>query len=243
MNTFRFFSAAIAATILAAPAAFAQPLPAVPFNANNSTINPTGNNAEVISISGIIPEFIQFTIVDDALEMGNIAGPLATGEQISASSVASPYAATTVPINAVNPHSGSGFVSLGPGENGAAGVELRSNTFIRVETAGTRLRNNGLDNIRGNADDVILPTQYARAIYGENVRRSNVLVPNTTNKFRSDINLWGGPIVNEPRAYSSLLFGPTPRSGFVWIARVTRNGLNNLNGDYSATLKSTYYKY
>jgi hypothetical protein len=236
MNILRFFSAALAATFFAT-AAHAQP---------NQPFDPAtygGSGANVISISGIIPEFIEFTVVDDALEMGNIGGPEATGEQISTSSVASPYAATTIPINALNPHSGSGFVALGSGENGAAGVELRSNTFIRVETSGTRLRNNGIDNIRGNADDVILPTQYARAVYGGNVRRSNVLVPNNAIKFRSDINLWGGPIVNEPRAYSSLLFGPTTRSGFVWIARVTRNGLNNLSGNYSATLTSTYYKY
>jgi hypothetical protein len=191
MNPPRFLSAAIAATFFVVPAtAFAQPLPAVPLNANDPAINMTGNNAEVISISGVIPEYIQFTSVDNQLELGDLGGPLHTG--LAGSTANSGFVASQSG-GAYNGASGAYIYPSGLGVNtatgnlnttpdGKAGIQFRSNTYIVCQSRADRVRNAGPDGLTGTGDDYVLTTGFATRYRGIATRYSTAtpIVDGTT---------------------------------------------------------------
>ncbi len=213
-------------------------------NPDGSAIVPSGvGDPSLISLSGTIEEFIQFNAIDSALEMGDLGGPKATGKQKSFG-------------NPANPHSGSGLVALnaGAGENGTVGVDFGCNTFVRVATTGRVLRNVGPDGATGttatNADDWFLPTQYARSVFGPNVRRGGTAspgapVPDTNAQRNADINIYGTALTKTSQSanYSRLDFGPAPSNGFTWACMVTRAGLNDYRGVYTGSLTVSYFKY
>jgi hypothetical protein len=265
------FALAAASVAIGMTGAHAQALPNNQFNpntANNPTtgtsMNTTGNDAQVITVGGIIPEFIQFTTVDNAIELGNIGGPELNGTAVSVTGRRGndPAGGTT------------GFVKntdSAPGE-GDAVIEFKANTFIRVKFAGNDLRNVGPDATANTADDIVLPTFYRVATKGKLTfaQGETVLNPgapfnapgttgqNPTNpgdyasytgaaatdaENPTDFNLTyspGGPVNN---GYGGTTNDPNLPSGFRVMAEVERHGLNDYWGAYSTTIGVTYYKY
>lgn len=161
------------ALAVAAPQVNAQALPGVYFNPdtyvapgnNGNVANGTGNTANVITVNGNIPEFIQFNNIDNAIELGNIGGPLWNS-------------AAQGPVRSVqgrsnNSNTGPGFTGVdfvkstdtGDGA-GDAKIEFRANTYVRVKFSGNDLRNDGPD-ASSTADDTVLPTSYRFSVKGK----------------------------------------------------------------------------
>jgi hypothetical protein len=85
------FALAAASVAMAASQASAQTKinmtdvnPPLSAGGTGSPVLPNGvANPETITISGNIPEFIQFTGVDNTIELGNIGGPIFVGRAVS----------------------------------------------------------------------------------------------------------------------------------------------------------------
>jgi hypothetical protein len=257
MHNFHLLSAVLAATFFAAHTAiFAQSLPAVPFNANDSAVNATGQNAEVISISGTIPEFIQFVTVDNVLEMGDLGGPLHTGSAFSTIDLPGATAATTV--------TGGGI----------AEITFDANTYVqaRLETE-RQLINAGPDGIlqrrpdgtyfRPEFDNFRIGVNYRLALKGIYQRKNTTAVDPggvvPTTPFTTSVNYGAWTTQTEEvasvdgkpsgRSDAVLTFAPNGGSGgigsngFKVGARASRKGLNDYFGPYTAVINLKYWKW
>jgi hypothetical protein len=272
ISLFAIAAAAVAVSMPQAHAQFAVGNPSVPIdtsagatNDDGSSVNITGLNPEVITVSGNIPEFIQFQVMDDQLELGNIGGGQTSGIVNSVSGSRSLV-------------SGSGTEYFNkdtntPGGQGDAFVEFVANTDVKVVFDGDDL-------IGGINHDHVLPTAYRVAIKGKVKFANGVLYdgpgsvgqnPATTNipssgygqRYASytPVQFHAGSTVPAGAASLAdmeLVFaagGPSrtgaeggvpslanARSGFLVMAEVTRNGTNDPKGAYTTTLNMNYFK-
>ena len=201
-------------------------------NPDGTPVNASGKNPTLFAATGEIEEFIQFTLIDDTLELGDLGGPNAIGERVSLKV-------------AESQDNGTVEVTRASGENGIANIEFGSNTYVRVLSSHSRLRNAGPDGIRatGNAasDDAVLPTQFARSYFGRQVFRNGSLLANTQTAYSNWVP-WSG-LVTDGSSFQRVDFAPATRNGMKYRARVTRNGLNDYNGAYTTAINLTYYKY
>ena len=255
MKRFHLLSSIAAATLFAAcTACFAQP--ATLFDANDPAVNSTGQNPEVISISGIIPEYIQFVTVDNTLEMGDLGGPLRTGSAFSTIDLPGAVAANTV--------TGGGI----------AEITFDANTYVQTRLQAQRqLINAGPDGIlqhnannsyfRPEFDNFRIGVNYRLALKGIYQRKNtNAIDPGgviPTTPFTSSVNYGPWTAMSEEvasndgvplgRADAVLTYAPnggtggTGSNGFKVGARASRNGLNDYFGEYTAIIDLQYWKW
>ncbi len=227
-----------------------------------ATVLATGvANPSNISVAGTIEEFIQFTDVDNALELGNIGGANLNGTAVSVTGRRSDGTGTA-PF-AKNTDTGAGL--------GDAKVEFNANTFVRVAFSSADLRNNGVDATANTADDYTLPTFFRVAVKGKvdfasgntSLGGGPVDYPGTTGQNPTNPGDYGS--YSDPRAAAAAHvpasvdlvyypggpvndgFGnPAPAnssSGFRIMSEVTRKGLNDYKGNYTTAINLKYYKF
>jgi len=221
-----------AALVLAAAPSFAQQLTTAEINAAKDGTD-TAGSAEQFQVSGTIDEFVQITSIDDNLELSNLGGPENSDTVYSTSG------------NGV----GVGNFTQGTSgtANGTAGVEGRSNSYIRIEaTYGPDLKNLGPDGVAGGGDDYTLPTSFRVATKG--------LVRYTTSTANGDLGTFStfGSTATTYSGYSPavnagttgfITFAPGEANGAKVMAEVDRNGLNDYKGTYSTQINLNYFKF
>ena len=277
------FALAAASVAIGMSSAHAQALPNVAFNPNTAinppsavgqtpvAVNATGNDAQIITVGGNIPEFIQFTTVNNNIALGNIGGPLWNS--------ATQGPARSTQGRSGNSNSGPGFsgndfvqsTDATPGA-GEAKVEFRANTYIRVKFSGGTLTNTGPDLAVGGGDDYTLGTSYRLAVKGKvqfaagpgnagtGIYDSYPGGVGQNPAYAGDYASYSPPIdaanttqVNMTYKPGAPTFtgaetsvpnnDPNASSGFRVMAEVNRNGLNDYRGAYNTTLNLTYFKY
>jgi hypothetical protein len=229
-------------------------------NADGSPINASGADPAVITVSGAIPEHIQFTHLDDQLEFGDFGGGPFVGDAYSYNGAhVDPATGTS---NNSNTTAGAFFST----PDGRAGVQFRSNTYVIVQGRAEPLLNIGPDGQEGTADDHVLSASYNLRYRGRAKRFTSPVVTDGTvltdwngftnsntntgglQKGYNGFNSWTAFSKNEqllPQYIFSpgaLFAAPYDTSGLIIGARVKRNGVADRKGEYKGNINMSYYK-
>ncbi len=245
MNRFSTFIIIAAALTVPAARGWAQlGTPFVPGNTggtgaqnpNGSFVHPSGlaqdGNPNLFVVSGAIAEFIEFTAVDNQLELGDLGNPKNVG-----------WVASVDPATNTGALAGETAASKGTPDhvaqttgNGTAIVELDSNSYVTIEANyGGDLTNAGPTS--SPSDDYTLPTRYRVAARGREFRFGNTALQGSPAGYTSYQSAVGSG------NSSKVTFSPGSASGLRIMSEVQRNGLNNYRGQYQTTIAVNYFKF